>query len=111
MAGALEHKSIDRPRLPAPVAGASGRSSRRDEGGNPASTERARAHSVELSDEQRERLLDLVRVGEGADPGRRKRARVLLLAEEGHGDTAVAEIVGVDRSTVWRPPTTSSTTL
>jgi transposase len=64
--------------------------------------ENARTDAVELSDEQRERLLDLVRVGKRADFGRRKRARVLLLAEERHGDKAVAEILGVNRSTVWR---------
>jgi transposase len=103
MAGALEHSPVDRPRLPVPMAGANERSSRRDEGGNPvsASMENARTDAVELSDEQRERLLDLVRVGKRADFGRRQRARVLLLAEERHGDKAVAEILGVDRSTVW----------
>ena len=68
-----------------------------------ASMENARTDAVELSDEQRERLLDLVRVGKRADFGRRQRARVmLLLAEERHGDKAVAEILGANRSTVWR---------
>ena len=54
-------------------------------------------YAVELSDEQREHLLDLVRTRTHRDSGRRKRVYMLLLTEERQEDTAMADALGVNR--------------
>ena len=104
MARRLQYGPSDRQRPTASGPGPRGRGPRRGEGDSPASapTESARPYAVELSDGQRERLFDLIGEGGHRDRGRLQRARMLLLAEEGHGDMAVAKALGVDRSTVWR---------
>ena len=57
--------------------------------------------ALELGCEQRERLRELAQGG-CEDAVTARRARMLLLAEEGHNDREVAKVVGVDRITVWR---------
>ena len=56
---------------------------------------------VELTDEQRTQLQELTRSGQ-ARVRRVKRAQVLLAAEQGHRDAAIAATVGVGTSTVYR---------
>ena len=56
---------------------------------------------VKLSEEQRTRLHDLTGGGH-ARVRRVKRAQIVLAAEQGHGDAAVAAMVGVGTSTVYR---------
>ena len=57
--------------------------------------------TLELGCEQRERLRELAHGG-CQDAVTARRARMLLLAEEGYNDREVARVVGVDRITVWR---------
>ena len=57
--------------------------------------------TLELGCEQRERLRELAHGG-CQDAVAARRARMLLLAEEGYNDREVARVVGVDRITVWR---------
>ena len=56
---------------------------------------------VELSDEERAQLQQLTGGGK-AGVRRVKRAQILLAAERGHGDAAIAATVGVGTSTVYR---------
>ena len=56
---------------------------------------------VELSEEERRQLHELTGGGH-ARVRRVKRAQILLAAEHGHGDAAVASMVGVGTSTVYR---------
>ena len=56
---------------------------------------------VELGDEERAGLQELTGGGE-ARVRRVKRAQILLAAEQGHGDAAIASTVGVGTSTVYR---------
>ena len=56
---------------------------------------------VELGDEERAGLRELTGGGE-ARVRRVKRAQILLAAEHGHGDAAIASTVGVGTSTVYR---------
>ena len=56
---------------------------------------------VELSEEERAQLHELTGGGQ-ARVRRVKRAQILLAAEHGHGDAAVASMVGVGTSTVYR---------
>ena len=56
---------------------------------------------VELSEEERTQLHELTGGGQ-ARVCRVKRAQILLAAEQGHGDAAVAALVGVGASTVYR---------
>jgi len=56
---------------------------------------------VELNEEERTRLHELTGGGH-ARVRRVKRAQILLAAEQGHGDAAVAAMVGVGTSTVYR---------
>ena len=56
---------------------------------------------VELSEEERTRLHEMTGGGH-ARVRRVKRAQILLAAEQGHGDAAVASLVGVGTSTVYR---------
>ena len=56
---------------------------------------------VDLSEEQRTQLHELTGGGQ-ARVRRVKRAQILLAAEHGHGDAAVASLVGVGTSTVYR---------
>ena len=56
---------------------------------------------VELSEEERTQLHELTGGGQ-ARVRRVKRAQILLAAEHGHGDAAVAALVGVGTSTVYR---------
>ena len=56
---------------------------------------------VELSEEERRQLHELTRGGH-ARVRRVKRAQILLAAEHGHGDAAVASMVGVVTWTVYR---------
>ena len=56
---------------------------------------------VELSEEERARLHELTGGGQ-ARVRRVKRAQILLAAEHGHGDAAVASMVGVGTATVYR---------
>jgi len=58
-------------------------------------------HRVQLTDEERQRLRALFRGG--SQPVRLlTRARILLLADEGHTDEAIAERVGCNLSTAER---------
>ena len=56
---------------------------------------------VELRDEERAQLQELTSGGK-ARVRRVKRAQILLAAEQGHGDAAIATTVGVGTSTVYR---------
>ena len=56
---------------------------------------------VELNEEERTRLHELTGGGQ-ARVRRVKRAQILLAAKQGHGDAAVASMVGVGTSTVYR---------
>ena len=56
---------------------------------------------VALSDEERTRLQELTRSGQ-ARVRRVKRAQILLAAEQGHSDAAIAATLGVGTSTVYR---------
>ena len=56
---------------------------------------------VELSEEERAQLHELTGGGQ-ARVRRVKRAQILLAAEHGHGDAAVASMVGVGTATVYR---------
>ena len=56
---------------------------------------------VELSEEERTRLHEMTGGGH-ARVRRVKRAQILLASEQGHGDAAVASLVGVGTSTVYR---------
>ena len=56
---------------------------------------------VELSEGERTHLQQLTGAGQ-ARVRRVKRAQILLAAEHGHGDAAVAALVGVGTSTVYR---------
>ena len=56
---------------------------------------------VELGDEERAQLQELTGGGK-ARVRRVKRAQILLAAEQGHGDAAIATTVGVGTSTVYR---------
>ena len=56
---------------------------------------------MELSEEERTRLHELTSGGQ-ARVRRVKRGQILLAAEQGHGDAAVAAMVGVGTSTVYR---------
>jgi transposase len=58
-------------------------------------------HPVVLSDEQRAHLRRLIRVGRA--PARKlTHARILLKADQGLGDKAVAEALDIHLSTAWR---------
>ena len=56
---------------------------------------------VELTDEQRTQLQELTRSGQ-ARVRRVKRAHILLAAEQGHRDAAIAATLGVGTLTVYR---------
>ena len=56
---------------------------------------------VELRDEERVQLQELTGGGK-ARVRRAKRAQILLAAEQGHGDAAIATTAGVGTSTVYR---------
>lgn len=56
---------------------------------------------VNLSDEERRSLRDLTSKGQ-TKARRLRRARTLLLADEGHSDSFIAEAVGCGRATVER---------
>ena len=55
---------------------------------------------IALSDEERARLQELTRSGQ-ARVRRVKRAQILLAAEQGHSDAAIAATLGVGTSTVY----------
>ena len=56
---------------------------------------------IELADEERTQLQELTRSGQ-AQVRRVKRAQLLLAAEQGHHDSAIAATLGVGTSTVYR---------
>ncbi len=58
-------------------------------------------YHVRLSEEDRSRLLELTRKGKVA-ARQLRRAHILLLADEGAKDEAIAESLHVSLSTVWR---------
>lgn len=58
-------------------------------------------HQVHLSDEQRQRLVDITSKGKTA-VRTFKRSQVLLLSEQGYKDQMIAERVGVSIATVER---------
>lgn len=60
---------------------------------------RPKVYAVELTEEQRSRLLELVRKGE-AKARMLTRARILLLSAEGKTDRAIAEVLQVNPQTV-----------
>lgn len=60
---------------------------------------RPKVYAVELTGEQRSRLLELVRKGE-AKARMLTRARILLLSAEGKTDRAIAEVLQVNPQTV-----------
>ena len=62
---------------------------------------RKRLHVVNLKEEEREELKQYLR--KGKSPARSlTRARILLLADEGHDDEEIAETLKVSKSTVSR---------
>ncbi len=62
---------------------------------------RKRLHEVRLTAEERQELQSLTSRGE-VQVRVYKRARILLLADEGHKDAQIMERVGVSRATVSR---------
>jgi DNA-binding NarL/FixJ family response regulator len=58
-------------------------------------------HQVQLTDEQRQHLVDITSKGKVA-VRQFKRSQILLLSEQGHKDQDTAERVGVSVSTVER---------
>lgn len=61
----------------------------------------AKKFRVRLKDEEREQLRDMLRGGEGK-VRRVRRAQILLLADEGRGQEAIAAALQVSRGTVQR---------
>ena len=55
---------------------------------------------VSLTSEERETLLKLISVGKGS-ARRLTHARILILADQGKSDDAIADAVLVGRATVW----------
>ena len=59
------------------------------------------AHSINLTDQEREKLESIVSYGRHSAQ-KITRARILLKADEGESDSAIAEALDCSRSTAWR---------